>query len=112
MKTERVTLLTSPDFKAFLNAEARLEGVSVAELVRSRCERRPSDEEALLAALTKDLKLAVGEAKSVLKAGLDEAQAVLAELRAKRAAADAAVRLEGLASATVRRKRKLAEAGA
>ena len=35
MKTERVTLLTSPDFKAFLNAEARLEGVSVAELVRS-----------------------------------------------------------------------------
>jgi hypothetical protein len=36
MKTERVTLLTSPDFKAFLSAEARREGVSVAELVRTR----------------------------------------------------------------------------
>jgi len=111
MKTERVTLLTSPDFKAFLNAEARLEGVSVAELVRSRCERRPSDEEAVLAGLTKELKLAVGEAKAVLKQGLDEAQAVLAELRAKRAVADAAVRLEGPAPATARRKRKLAGAG-
>jgi hypothetical protein len=112
MKTERVTLLTSPDFKAFLNAEARLEGVSVAELVRSRCERRPSDEEAVLAGLTKELNRAVGEAKAVLKDGLDEAQAVLAELRAKRAAADVALRLDGPASATVRRKSKLDEAGA
>jgi len=35
MKTERVTLLTSPEFKAFLRAEARREGVSVARLVRA-----------------------------------------------------------------------------
>jgi hypothetical protein len=84
----------------------------VAELVRSRCERRPSDEEAVLAGLTKELNRAVGEAKAVLKEGLDEAQAVLAELRAKRAAADVALRLDGPACATVRRKSKLAEAGA
>ena len=38
MKTERVTLLTSPEFKSFLTKEARSEGISVAELVRSRCE--------------------------------------------------------------------------
>ncbi len=84
MKTERVTLLTSPDFKAFLIAEARREGVSVAELVRTRCERRPTAEEAELAALTRELNLAVGEAKRVLEDGLDEARAVLGELRARR----------------------------
>lgn len=84
MKTERVTLLTSPEFKAFLSAEATHEGVSVAELVRTRCERQPTDEEAILAGLTSELNKAVIEAKRSLKSGLDEAQAVLAELRAKR----------------------------
>jgi hypothetical protein len=86
MKTERVTLLTSPDFKAFLSAEATREGVSVAELVRSRCERRPTDEEAILAGLTRELNKAVLEAKKSLKSGLDEAQAVLAEIRGQRQA--------------------------
>ena len=81
MKTERVTVLTSPDFKAFLGAEARREGVSVAELVRARCERRSTDEEADLAALTVQLREAVSEAKAALKHGLDEARTVLAELR-------------------------------
>ena len=84
MKTERVTLLTSPDFKAFLSAEAAREGVSVAELVRTRCERRPTDEEAILEGLTSELNKAVIEAKKALKSGLDEAQSVLTELRAKR----------------------------
>ena len=85
MKTERVTLLTSADFKAFLSAEARREGVSVAELVRTRCERRPNEEEVELATLTRELNKSVGEAKRALKDGLDEAQTVLAELRARRA---------------------------
>jgi hypothetical protein len=84
-KTERVTLLTSPDFKAFLNAEARREGISVAELVRARCERRPTEEEALLATLTVELNHAVGEARKALQAGLDEARGVLVDLRARRA---------------------------
>jgi hypothetical protein len=86
MKAERVTLLTSPDFKAFLNAEALREGVSVAELVLPRCERRPTEEEAILVALTGELNKAVLEAKKSLKSGLDEAQAVLAELRGQRQA--------------------------
>ena len=51
MKTERVTLLTRPDFKAYLGAEAAREGLSVAALVRSRCERKPDADEAMLAAL-------------------------------------------------------------
>lgn len=84
MKSERVTLLTTPEFKAFLTAEARRKQVSVAELVRSRFEQRASDEEALLVALTAELRAAVVQAKKSLRAGLAEADAVLAELRAKR----------------------------
>jgi len=83
MKTERVTLLTTADFKAFLGAEAQREGVSVAELVRSRCERRPSEEELLLASLTGRLNRSVADARRSLKEGLDEAGAVLRELRAR-----------------------------
>ena len=86
MKTERVTLLTTPEFKAFLAEEADREGVSVAELVRSRCERRPTDEDAMLVALTAELRAAVSQAKRSLRDGLAEADSVLAELRANRIA--------------------------
>lgn len=86
MKTERVTLLTSPEFKAFLGAEAAREGVSVAELVRSRCERKPDADEAILASLATELRNAVRGAKASLKIGLAEAESVMAELRARRQA--------------------------
>ena len=85
MKTERVTLLTSPEFKAFLATEAKREKVSVAALVRARCEQRPSEDDAVLVALTAELRLVVGQAKRALREGLAEADAVLAELRAKHA---------------------------
>jgi GAF domain-containing protein len=84
MKSERVTLLTTPDFKAFLTAEARREGVSVGQLVRARCEQRPTDDEATLTALTARLNIAVDEARAAMEEGLREARAVLAELRAAR----------------------------
>ncbi len=84
MKTERVTLLTTVEFKAFLGTEAAREGVSVAELVRSRCEQRPDADEAALATLAGELRKAVREARASLKGGLTEANAVLAELRARR----------------------------
>jgi hypothetical protein len=54
--------------------------------VLSRCERRPTEEEAILVALTGELNKAVLEAKKSLKSGLDEAQAVLAELPGQRQA--------------------------
>ena len=110
MKTERVTLLTSPEFKAFLNAEARRERVSVAELVRTRCERRPSDEEAVLVGLTIELNKAVGEAKKALQGGLDEAQAFLGELRARRAGVQVAAK--EAATTPARRRGKVAGARA
>ncbi len=103
MKTERVTLLTSPAFKAFLSAEALREGVSVAELIRTRCERRPTDEEAALVALTGELNKAVAQARESIKSGLDDAQSVLAEIRAARAPTK-------IASAPTARGRKVAGA--
>lgn len=84
MKSERVTLLTTPEFKAFLTREAEREGVSVAELVRGRCERRPLQEDHTLAALTLELRDAVRSAKASLRDGLARADEVLAELQASR----------------------------
>ncbi len=84
MKTERVTLLTTKEFKSFLRAEAQREGVSVAELVRVRCEHKPHPDEVELVRLTAELREALRTAKSSLKKGLSEAQSTLAELRAGR----------------------------
>lgn len=89
MKTERITFLAAPEFKAFLAAEAVREGLSVGELVRRRCERRPSEDEVALAALTAELRKAVAAAKDALRDGLHEVQGTLHELAAKRAAATA-----------------------
>jgi hypothetical protein len=84
MKTERVTLLASKEFKQFLGNEARREGVSVAELIRIRCEQKYSSDEAVLAQLTAELRKAMSEAKSSLRDGIEEAESVLAKLRSKR----------------------------
>ncbi len=86
IKTERVTLLVTPDFKAFLTAEATKVGVSVGELVRSRCEQRPDENEfeLLLASLTGELRKSVRAAQASLKDGLAEVNAVLSELRTSR----------------------------
>ena len=89
MKTERVTLLASPKFKAFLTTEARREGVSVGELVRRRCQPKVGDEEVLLNLLVNELQGRVREARRSLKSGLDEAQKILAELHAKQLEAPA-----------------------
>ena len=88
MKIERVTLLTSPEFKSFLTKEARSEGISVAELVRSRCEGRQGADQAMLATLMSELRGAVKQAKATLKRGLDETNAVMADLRAKQGKAE------------------------
>jgi hypothetical protein len=84
IKSERVTLLTTKEFKRFLGDEARREGVSVAELVRVRCERKPSQDELLFGELSARLRKAAKEAKIALKEGIEEANTVLAELRSKR----------------------------
>jgi hypothetical protein len=52
MKTARLQVLTTPAFRDWLRKEARKAGISVGELVRTRCEQRVSDEEAALVEMT------------------------------------------------------------
>ena len=84
VKTERLTLLTTPEFKALLTAEAATAGVSVAELVRRRCQPEAGEAEALLAASARELHRALGEARESLGSGLKEADAAISELRLRR----------------------------
>lgn len=84
VKTERITILGSPDFKAFLSREAKKEGVSLSQLVRQRCENKPSSQdEELLAALVNELSAATARAKLSMEKGLADAEKVLLELRGK-----------------------------
>jgi hypothetical protein len=76
--------LGSPYFKALLSREAQKEGVSLSQLVRQRCENKPSSQdEELLAALLKELGAATARAKSSLERGLADAEKMLSELRGK-----------------------------
>jgi hypothetical protein len=92
MKTARLQVLTTPAFRDWLRKEARNAGVSVAELVRNRCERRPTGEEQAVAKLAADLQKEVRRAQVSLRSGLAEAASVLEELRAKRQSRNAAER--------------------
>jgi len=89
-KTERITILGSPEFKEFLVEEAKNEKISVSELVRRRCERAApdADEEVLFAELVAELESAVKRAKRSLNKGLKDASRILAELQAGRADKD------------------------
>ena len=84
VKTERLTLLTTPEFKALLAAEAASAGVSVAELVRRRCQPEAGEDEALLAASARELRRALGEARASIGSGIKEADAAISELRLRR----------------------------
>ena len=82
VKTERITILGTPDFKNFLTQEARKEGVSLSQLVRQRCKKKSSNkDEELLAVLMKEVGEATARAQSSLEKGLNDAEKVLAEIR-------------------------------
>jgi hypothetical protein len=78
MKSERITVLGSPQFKAYLAQEAGKQGVSISELVRRRCAPTPTEEERLLVAMAAELSRSVAQAKISLSEGLSAVQAVLA----------------------------------
>ena len=85
VKTKRITILGTPDFKDFLNREAKKEGVSVSQFVRQRCEGKPQnpEDEEMLAALVKEVGAANTKAKLSLEKGLADAEKVLAEIRGR-----------------------------
>ena len=76
MKTERLALLVTPEFKARLQAEASTRGISVGELVRLRCEPAEDADAAELRALTVELRRSTEVAHEALAATLAEWQAL------------------------------------
>jgi hypothetical protein len=84
MKTARLQVLTTPAFRDRLRKEAKKAGVSVAELVRARCEGTAAEEEQVVAELTAQLRKEVRKAQSSLRNSLTEANAMLDELRTQR----------------------------
>ncbi len=85
VKSARITILGTPDFKAFLIQEAKKEGVSLSQLVRQRCEKKPVsfEDEELLAALVKEVGEASARATASLEKGLADAEQALAEIRSE-----------------------------
>jgi len=82
VQSERITILGTPDFKAFLVKEAKKEGVSMSELVRQRCIQKPAGkDEELLAALVSEVNKATVKAKKSLEKGLGDAERMLADIR-------------------------------
>jgi hypothetical protein len=77
-------VLTTPAFRDWLRKEAGKAGVSVGELVRTRCEQRVGDEEAALAHLTALLLKEVNATRAAVRRNLDETRAILSDLRARR----------------------------
>ena len=84
MKTARVQVLTTPAFRDWLRKEAKKDGVSVAELVRTRCEGASREEERAVAELAAQLRKEVRKAQLSLRSSLSEAEALIAELRSNR----------------------------
>jgi hypothetical protein len=85
-KSERITILTTPEFKARLEREARMQQISVAKLIRDRLERdEPASvstaDDAVLAALIEEVHSATRRAQLALDKGLAEAEATLRALR-------------------------------
>jgi len=83
VKSERITVLSTPEFKQFISDEASKEGISISELVRKRCQAvPPSDDEIALRELIVVASKATKRASKSLEKGINDADAVLKELRA------------------------------
>jgi hypothetical protein len=86
MKTERMTILVTPEQKAAIMQRAKTLHLSAGEVVRRAVENyRPiSEEEVVLNALAADLHKAAREARDSMKDALSEVQAALDYFVAKR----------------------------
>ncbi len=84
-KSERITILGTPEFKSWLSAEAANEGISVSELVRRRVTGlEPDADDAALAELIRTLRTNTRTAEASLDKGIEKAETVLRELRESR----------------------------
>jgi hypothetical protein len=79
-----VQVLTTPAFRDWLRKEARKSGISVAELVRARCQGSSDEEERAVAELAAQLRKEVRRAQSSLRSSLADAEGLLRELKHNR----------------------------
>jgi hypothetical protein len=89
MKTARVQVLTTPKFRDWLRKEAKSAGVSVGELIRTRCENNsgqhaPTEEEKVILEMAAQLSKEVKQARISLRTSLAEADGLLKELKNQR----------------------------
>jgi len=86
VKSERVTILTTPDFKAFLGEQAKEIGVSVSEFVRIRCLNKPdlSEDEEVLKVLIQECRKSTQMANKSLEKGLSDISKTLKYLKSQR----------------------------
>jgi len=80
MKTARITLLGTAEFKALLQQEAERDGVSVSEWVRRRCVLPQSEENVQLAEMAAELARSVVDARRSLEDGLNAIERALNEV--------------------------------
>jgi len=84
MKTERLTILVTPDQKRAIAAKAKTLNLSAGEVIRRAVESyRTGDEERLLDALADELDRSVKEARKSIKGALDELRRTHAQLSGK-----------------------------
>jgi hypothetical protein len=81
MDKKTLTLEASPDFIARLEDESSKLGMSISEFLQYRCEQTRSSDEIELEPFIEELNAAVLQAKVSLKSNLEEAYALLGELR-------------------------------
>ena len=78
--SERVTFLSTPEFKHFLNSRALEEKISVAELIRRQFQHEAKEgEEAVLSTLIKQVKLMSVKAEKSLDNGLQAIESAIQE---------------------------------
>lgn len=88
MKTERMTILLTPQQKEVINTKARKLNLSAGEVVRRAVEVYQSgSDDALLTALAEELERSVKEARVALKSALAETRETLDRLERTRNAA-------------------------
>jgi ribosome recycling factor len=80
VKSARITVLATPEFKRFLEAEAKRVGISVGEFIRVRCGE-PNEEERLLRDLARQLREDVKKTRASIQAVSAKAERTLAQLR-------------------------------
>ncbi len=84
MKSERITFLGTSELKADLEHQAAKLRISVSELIRRRFQSEPSDEEVLLAALSKELTQGVTDARRSLRDGIAAVDEALRDISRNR----------------------------